>query len=74
MAKSDNLELQGIVTSHNRDLYSVQVETPNGPIDVDCTLGGKIRMNFIKILVGDKVAIQVSTYDLSKGKITYRYK
>ena len=37
-------------------------------------ISGKMRMNFIKILVGDKVTVELSPYDLSKGRITYRYK
>jgi translation initiation factor IF-1 len=37
-------------------------------------ISGKMRMHFIKILVGDKVAIELSPYDLNKGRITYRYK
>lgn len=37
-------------------------------------VSGKMRMNFIKILVGDKVTVELSPYDLSKGRITYRYK
>ena len=53
-----------------------------GPIKVDMTLSetdgskdsGKMRMHFIKILVGDKVSIELSPYDLNKGRITYRYK
>ena len=38
------------------------------------TISGKMRMNYIKILPGDKVAIEMSAYDLSRGRITYRYK
>jgi translation initiation factor IF-1 len=37
-------------------------------------ISGKMRMHFIKILVGDKVSIELSPYDLTKGRITYRYK
>jgi translation initiation factor IF-1 len=37
-------------------------------------ISGKMRMNFIKILVGDKVTVELSPYDLTKGRITYRYK
>jgi len=37
-------------------------------------ISGKMRMNFIKILVGDKVTVELSPYDLSRGRITYRYK
>jgi translation initiation factor IF-1 len=37
-------------------------------------ISGKMRMHFIKILVGDKVSVEISPYDLTKGRITYRYK
>ena len=50
-----------------------RVELPNGH-KVLAHVSGKMRMHFIKILVGDKVAIELSPYDLNKGRITYRYK
>ena len=45
-----------------------------GQRNVLAHISGKMRMHFIKILVGDKVAIELSPYDLNKGRITYRYK
>ena len=42
--------------------------------EVLAVISGKMRMNYIKILVGDKVTVEMSPYDLSKGRITYRYK
>jgi translation initiation factor IF-1 len=50
-----------------------KVELDNGH-EVLAYISGKIRTNFIKILEGDKVAIELSPYDLSRGRITYRYK
>jgi translation initiation factor IF-1 len=50
-----------------------RVELENGH-EVLAYISGKIRTNFIKILPGDKVAIELSPYDLSRGRITYRYK
>ena len=75
MSNDANIELDGIVKDHNHSEYTVEVDTESGKImTVKCTLSGKMRMNYIKVLVGDKVQIQVSPYDPSRGKITYRYK
>ena len=43
-------------------------------VSVLCSISGKIRMNYIRILPGDKVTVQLSPYDLTRGRITYRYK
>jgi len=50
-----------------------KVETPNGK-EVICTLSGKMRQFFIKVMPGDKVDIEVSSYDLTKGRILFRHK
>jgi translation initiation factor IF-1 len=50
-----------------------KVELENGH-EVLCYVSGKIRTNFIKILPGDKVQVELSPYDLSRGRITYRFK
>ena len=50
-----------------------RVKLPNGHI-VTASISGKLRLNSIKILVGDKVTVEVSIYDLSKGRITWRTK
>jgi translation initiation factor IF-1 len=42
--------------------------------EITCHVSGKIRMNYIRILPGDKVAVELSPYDLTRGRITYRYK
>lgn len=49
------------------------VELENGH-EITCHVSGKIRMNYIRILPGDKVQVEMSPYDLTKGRITYRYK
>jgi translation initiation factor IF-1 len=72
MPKKDNIELEGIVL----DVLpggKFNVELENG-IHIVAHLSGKIRMNYIKILAGDKVKVEISPYDLTKGRITYRYK
>ena len=81
MAKSDLIELDGVVTDHKGNFYMVEVEVPD-PNKKDetmkqvitCHLTGKLRMNYIRVLPGDKVQIRVSPYDLSNGTITYRYR
>ena len=81
MAKSDLIELDGVVTDHKGNFYMVEVEVPDPNKDdqmakqvISCHLTGKLRMNYIRVLPGDKVQIRVSPYDLSNGTITYRYR
>ncbi len=50
-----------------------RVDLGNGHT-VLCSISGKIRMNYIRILPGDKVVVELSPYDLTRGRITYRYK
>ncbi|MCL2061712.1 MAG: translation initiation factor IF-1 [Firmicutes bacterium] len=72
MAKADNIEAEGIVTECLRNAL-FKVKLANGHI-VTCTISGKIRMHYIRILEGDKVKIEMSPYDMNKGRITYRTK
>jgi translation initiation factor IF-1 len=65
------LELEGEVIDANKGKFKVKV---NENLTVLCTLSGKIRMNSVKILIGDKVRIEVSEYDTTQGRITYRNK
>jgi translation initiation factor IF-1 len=76
MAKQDMIELEGIVTDNLRgDMFKVEVTLNNGKThEVLCTICGKIRKNHIKIIPGDKVDVELSPYDLTKGRISYRYK
>lgn len=71
MVDRDRLEFEGIVVDANKGKFKVQVHES---LTVLCTLSGKIRMNSVKILVGDRVKIEVSEYDTSQGRITYRIK
>lgn len=72
MAKQDNIELEGIVKEPLPNaMFNVELE--NGHV-ILCTISGKIRTNYIRILPGDKVTVEMSPYDLQKGRITYRYK
>jgi translation initiation factor IF-1 len=67
----DRLEFEGEVIDANKGKFKVRV---NENLTVLCTLSGKIRMNSVKILIGDKVKIEVSEYDTTQGRITYRNK
>ena len=72
MAKEDVLELEGTVVE-NLPNAMFKVELENGH-QVLAHISGKLRMNFIKILPGDKVTLELSPYDLSKGRIIWRDK
>ena len=52
-------------------MFRVRLENEH---EITCHVSGKIRMNYIRILPGDKVTVEMSPYDLSKGRITYRFK
>lgn len=72
MGKEEVVETTGRV-SEALPNGEFKVELENGEI-ITAHLSGKMRMNFIKILPGDKVTVVMSPYDLSKGRITYRHK
>ncbi len=72
MAKEEVVEVQGkIVKTLPNAMFHVQLE--NGH-QVLAHVSGKMRMHFIKILPGDKVTLELSPYDLTRGRITYRFK
>lgn len=71
MTDRDRLELEGTVIDSNKGKFKVQVSES---YTVLCTLSGKIRMNSVKILLGDRVKIEVSEYDTTQGRIVYRIK
>ena len=72
MSKADVIELEGVVVEKLPNAM-FKVELENGHI-VLAHISGKLRMNFIKILPGDKVTLEMSPYDLSKGRIVWRDK
>ena len=72
MAKDDVIEFEGTVTEALPNAMC-KVELPNGHT-VLAHISGKLRMNFIKIFPGDKVKIEISPYDLTQGRITWRDK
>ena len=72
MSKADVIEIEGVVVEKLPNAM-FKVELENGHI-VLAHISGKLRMNFIKILPGDKVTLEMSPYDLSRGRITWRSK
>ena len=72
LAKEDAIEVEGTVIEPLPNAM-FRVELSNGH-KVLAHVSGKIRMHFIKILPGDKVTVQLSPYDLTRGRITYRFK
>ncbi|AOG60801.1 translation initiation factor IF-1 [Spiroplasma helicoides] len=72
MAKEDYLEVEGIVLEVLPNAtFKVKLENE---VVIDAHVSGKIRMNYIRILPGDKVTIAISPYDPTRGRITYRFK
>ncbi|HCW9533964.1 TPA: translation initiation factor IF-1 [Staphylococcus aureus] len=72
MAKQDVIELEGtVLDALPNAMFKVELE--NGH-EILAHVSGKIRMNYIRILPGDKVTVEMSPYDLTRGRITYRYK
>ena len=72
MAKSDMIEVEGVVVEAPPNT-KFQVDIGNGHT-ILAHISGKLRMNFIRILPGDKVTVEMSPYDLTRGRITWRTK
>ena len=72
MAKSDMIEVEGVVVESLPNT-TFQVDIGNGHM-ILAHISGKLRMNFIRILPGDKVTVEMSPYDLTRGLITWRSK
>ena len=72
MSKEDMIEIEGVVVEAMPNAM-FKVEIQGGHI-ILAHISGKLRMNFIRILPGDKVTVEMSPYDLSKGRITWRSK
>ena len=70
MAKQDLLKLDGTITEAlSNAMFRVKLENEH---EIVATISGKMRMHYIKILPGDKVILELSPYDLSRGRIVYR--
>lgn len=72
MAKEDMIEVEGVILEALPNAH-FKVELTNGH-KILAHVSGKLRMNFIRILAGDKVTVEMSPYDLTKGRITWRAK
>lgn len=71
-AKSDKIEVEGVVTeSLPNAMFRVDLANEH---EVLAHISGKMRMHYIKILIGDRVLVELSEYDLDRGRITYRFK
>ncbi len=72
MSKDDVIEMQGtVVDTLPNAMFKVELE--NG-LEILAHVSGKIRMNYIRILPGDRVTVELSPYDLTRGRITFRHK
>ena len=72
MAKEKNIEVDGkIIETLPNAMFKVELENGHGVL---AHVSGKMRMHYIKILPGDTVKLELSPYDLSRGRITFRYK
>ena len=72
MSKEDMIELEGVVVEAMPNaMFKVEIQ---GGHQILAHISGKLRMNFIRILPGDKVTVEMSPYDLTKGRITWRGK
>lgn len=76
MTKEEAIQLEGtIVECLPNALFRVKIESDsNTEIEVMVTISGKMRRNNIRVLLGDRVSLEVSHYDLTRGRITYRFK
>lgn len=72
MSKADVIEVQAVVVEALPNA-TFRVKLENGKI-ILATVSGKIRMNYIRILPGDRVTVEISPYDLERGRITFRFK
>lgn len=72
MAKQDLIKQDGtVIESLGNAKFRVRLENNH---EIIAHIAGKMRMHYIRILPGDKVSVEMSAYDLTKGRITYRYK
>ena len=72
MAKDDVIEIEGkVIDTMPNAMFTVELE--NGH-KILATISGKMRKNYIRILTGDRVTLEMSPYDLTRGRITYRFK
>jgi translation initiation factor IF-1 len=78
MAKEEDIELEGIVRDSHKDAFTVELQDASSKdgekMTIQAYLAGKLRKNQIKVVIGDRVKVAISPYDLTRGRITYRMK
>ena len=75
MARNDAIELEGrVVAALPNAMFRVEVDMGGEPHTVLATISGRMRKYYIRILPGDKVTVELSPYDLTRGRITYRHR
>ena len=73
MPKEDKIQVEGEVKEALPNaMFKVKLDMANSP-EILCQISGKMRMHYIRILPGDKVTVDISPYDLTRGRITYRH-
>lgn len=73
MAKEEKIQVEGeVVDSLPNAMFRVKLDMTNNP-EIIAHISGKMRMHYIRILPGDRVTVDISPYDLTKGRITYRH-
>jgi translation initiation factor IF-1 len=73
MAKEDKIQVDGeVVDALPNAMFRVRLELPNKP-EIVAVISGKMRMNYIRILPGDRVTVEISPYDLTKARITFSH-
>ncbi len=74
MSKSDMIEVEGIIMEpRSNGFFTVKLDLENEP-EVIAHLGGKLRRHYIRVVSGDRVTVELSPYDLTRGRIVYRYR
>jgi translation initiation factor IF-1 len=73
MAKEDKIQIEGeVIDALPNAMFRVRLDMPHKP-EIVAVISGKMRMHYIRILAGDRVTVEISPYDLTKGRITYRH-
>ena len=75
MAKTESIQIEAVVIKALPNaMFLVEAEMGDGKHEALCTIAGKMRKYYIRILPGDRVTVELSPYDLTRGRITYRHR
>ena len=73
MVKEEKIQVEGeVIDAMPNAMFKVKLDMPNDP-EILAHISGKMRVHYIRILPGDKVTVEISPYDLTRGRITYRH-